>query len=555
MNQKKTRWGVFAAVLAILLLALTVPAFADEDAIPSIRIDVLLQEDGSAEITEIWEVRGVSDGTEYYKELENMDGMTVHSLSVWEEPGAPYQVRDHWDTELTREQKAGTCGILPTDDGYELCWGIGDYGDHTYTIRYTLVGLVKDYGDYAGFYHQFVGSLSSAPGSADVTVRLAETPLGADNARIWAYGFTGEVEIPGDGTLAAYTHESMGRRDYVNLLCRFDRSLFPAAVRGDSSFAQLQESAEKKNSPAALYLTIGGIAVGVVLLLLIFSYASVRYRLADGTTGKMPRNREIRENWTVPLGGDIPAVYAAMGLLRKGIAPQQLMGAYLIRWQEKGLIRVEEREVELRRGRTATEEAIVFPAQRPGLQGAEQALYNLLVTLADRDCVLYTSDLEEQAEHLFTALVKWAEQVKSEGDRELTRAGVAGPDAKGVLRFTQAGFRQAEDILGFRKYLQNLQAAGGEGLAQRELWGDYLVFATMLGIGEQVLRGMEQLEPAYYPEFCGRYGCSPYTMMYFMTMTNHITSASVPSNTDGTGGAAGSSGGGGFSGGGGGGSR
>jgi hypothetical protein len=50
------------------------------------------------------------------------------------------------------------------------------------------------------------------------------------------------------------------------------------------------------------------------------------------------------------------------------------------------------------------------------------------------------------------------------------------------------------------------------------------------------------------------YGCNSYHMMYFMTMTNHISNTAVP-NTNGTGGAAGSIGGGGFSGGGGGGSR
>jgi len=65
---------------------------------------------------------------------------------------------------------------------------------------------------------------------------------------------------------------------------------------------------------------------------------------------------------------------------------------------------------------------------------------------------------------------------------------------------------------------------------------------------------MKALDSTYFDTFADGYGCSAYSMMYFMTMTNHISSTSTP-NIDGTGGSSASVGGGGFSGGGGGGSR
>lgn len=553
---KRTNKLLMSSLLSIaMLFLLTLPVFAAEDAIPSIEVDVLLQSDGSAVITEVWDVRGISDGTEYYKALDNMDAVSVHSLSVWDETDTPFNTLDSWDTDRSREQKAGTCGILETKDGYELCWGIGDYGDHRYTIQYTLDGLVKQYGDYAGFYHQFTGDLSSAPEAVSVKIHVADTMLTEQNARIWAYGFTGEVEMRRDGTLAAFTLDAFGNSDYVNILCRFDSDLFPAAARADKTFDELQEMADSKNSDTLLYLVLGAFAAVIAAFIVVGVYFHSRFKLDDGTTVKLPGEKQIKANWSIPLAGSIPAVYSAMLLLRRAISSEKLMGAYLIRWQEKGYIRIEEQESERSKGKTPKEDTIVFSKDSGVLFGAEQTLYNILSKNIDQDGILRSSAIEERAEELYSALAKWTEQVKAEGEQELMQARIVGKDAKNHLRLTHTGFQRTVSLLGFRKYLLEMQKTGGERGATTELWGDYLVFATMFGIGEKVLKSMEAADPSYYSVFCGAYGCSPYNMIYFMNMTNHITSAAVPNNTDGTGGGASASGGGGFSGGGGGGSR
>ena len=84
-NRKKTL--LLSVIVTILFIFSAVPAFAAEDAIPSIRIDAALRSDGSAAITEVWNVRGVYSGTEYYQALNHMDGMSVPSLTVKDESG------------------------------------------------------------------------------------------------------------------------------------------------------------------------------------------------------------------------------------------------------------------------------------------------------------------------------------------------------------------------------------------------------------------------------------------------------------------------------------
>ncbi len=554
MRSKQKKLFTFFVLFTVLFILGAAQVFAKEDAIPSINLEVILQSDGSAVITEIWDVRGVSSGTEYYKALNNMNGMNVHSLAVWDESGTQYKTLDGWNTKLSREEKSGTCGILKTSDGYELCWGIGSYGNHQYTIQYTVEGLVKDYGDYAGFYHRFISELSNAPESAYIKIRMADTSLTANNARIWAYGFTGEAEIGSDGSLNVFSSEALGGGDYVNVLCRFDRSLFPLASAADMSFEKLQESAENKNSDTALYIVLAVLGAVIVMTVIPVVFFSSRYKLADGTAVRLPGKKQIDTNWSVPFGASIPAVYSAMLLLRKGISCEKLMGAYLIRWQEAGYIRIE-RESERTIKRTK-EEAIIFSPDKIPDPGVERSLYDILIDDIDHDGFLWTSDIEKRADTLYKKLTAWAAEVKREGEKVLIRSGAAATNIKGTVRFTVSGFEQAVKLLGFRKYLIELRMQREDRPVPGELWGDYLVFATLFNVGEQVLESMKALDPAYFDTFAGMYGCNAFNMIYLVTMTNHISSAATPTqNTDGIGGAAGSVGGGGFSGGGGGGSR
>ena len=485
----------FFLLIAVAVFMNAVPVFAAEQAIPSITVDVQLKKDGSAVITEVWDVRGVSDGTEYYKALYNMKGMSVHSLLVSDESGKQYKTLENWDTKRSREEKAGTCGILKTSQGYELCWGIGNYGDHQYTIQYTLDGLVKDYGDYAGFYHQFVSELSSAPESISIKIQMPDTQLTQANSRIWAYGFTGQVNIDPDGSLVAYSSEALGKNDYGNVLCRFDRSLFPTAKAGGMSFEKLQKSADNDKSDMAMPILFSILAAAAAVIIpSIFFYS--RYKLADGTVMRLPGMKHIDINWTIPFGGSIPAVYSAMHLLRRGI-PLDALGAYLIRWQEAGYIRMENGENEDGK-KLKKEEAVVFGQNKPHGTEAENSLYQILASEADENGILRISDIEKRSEKLHKKLTAWEKAVKLEGDNELMHLNAAAKDIKGTLRFTSSGFEQAVRILGFQKYLKDMGGQKQYQTSQGALWGDYLVFATLFHMGEQVLESMKTLDPVYF---------------------------------------------------------
>ena len=48
-----------------------------------------------------------------------------------------------------------------------------------------------------------------------------------------------------------------------------------------------------------------------------------------------------------------------------------------------------------------------------------------------------------------------------------------------------------------RKYLKDFSLVDERGAQEVALWKDYLVFATLFGIADQVLRDMKKINPAY----------------------------------------------------------
>ena len=104
-------------------------------------IDILVEidRDGSAWITQNWDVKVVS-GTEWYIPIDHLGPMGVDQLSVSENGQAFESLGDNWDTDRSREWKTGKCGIIRKRDGVELCWGQGAYGDHRWTARFHVTG-------------------------------------------------------------------------------------------------------------------------------------------------------------------------------------------------------------------------------------------------------------------------------------------------------------------------------------------------------------------------------------------------------------------------------
>lgn len=217
--------------------------YASDHEIRDIAISVQLEDDGSAQITEVWDVY-VGGGTEWYLVQGNLGKITIEDFSVSDETGLVYDNEGSWDVDRSLKEKAGKCGIADKKNGnYELCFGVGSYGDHVFTVSYRMTNFVKGFDDYCGFNQRFVNDeLSSRPKHISVTIEKPGEVFTSDDVKVWAFGFDGTIFVE-DGEVLAESNGRLSSDDYVNIMCRFPRKMFDTENVVEGSFSSMQDQA------------------------------------------------------------------------------------------------------------------------------------------------------------------------------------------------------------------------------------------------------------------------------------------------------------------------
>ena len=158
---------IFAVVIcSVMLMSFTAAA---TNQVTSIDADIIINDDGSAEFYQTWQCN-FSQDTEVYYFFPDEGKYEISNLVVWDEDKT-YETVSDWDTSLSFIEKAGKCGILEYGDGYELCWGITEYGTKTYYVYFKIDNLVTAYKDAdATYFCLFSKNVSTRP--TDVSLRL-----------------------------------------------------------------------------------------------------------------------------------------------------------------------------------------------------------------------------------------------------------------------------------------------------------------------------------------------------------------------------------------------
>lgn len=280
---RRKKWVVLLVFMLLCVLNPPVSdAYAADNKIRNVDITVRLEEDGSAQITEIWDIYAGS-GTEWYLVQGNLGKIKIENFAVSDETGRVYDRMWSWDPNRTLEEKAGKCGVINNENGsYELCFGIGSYGDHVFTVSYRMTNFVKGFDDYCGFNQRLVNDkLSGSPEHISVAIQKPGTVFQPDDVKVWAFGFEGSIYVK-DGMIAAKSDKPLSSSNYVNIMCRFPRGMFDTTNIEQGSFSSMQERAfkgssyEKESSgfsrPVMIWL------VALVCLAVIFTILAIRGR-------------------------------------------------------------------------------------------------------------------------------------------------------------------------------------------------------------------------------------------------------------------------------------
>ena len=551
-------------ICGTLLCALLFAAFFGQSAfaknnVSDITVDVVIYDDGSAYITQTWNCN-FDEGTEGYLPIENLGEMTISDFSVSDENG-PYTYVDNWDISAGFDEKVNKCGIVETDNGYELCWGITAYGEKRYTLEYKISGLVGSYSDYDGFNFQFVNSgMGTLPTDATVKIALQNgVALDETNSAIWAFGFNGQIEFQ-NGQVLAYTQSSLsGSSESVIVMLQLNKGLITPSRAVNDSFETVKSRAfegsdydydsdsdsgdvsDSSDFPLGMIL-IGIPIAAIVVFALIYS---------------AKRNKKIKELYKnaeyyrqAPLDGNLEETYALAEKYGQASDDGNLIGAAFLKLINAGCLEpLTERSVGFfGKLKESVSLRLVRPPEHMGLTASR--LYSLLELACGSDGVLQEHELEKYCKKHHEAIIEIIEAAKEHGSRMLeTMACYDSSKAAKPLGLSQRGTQLLSNIMGFKKYLLEFSLIGERTIAESIIWQDYLTFATLLGIADKAIEQFEKVYPVPtpYSENAHYY--------YLLACTYRHSSYDTAQAARSSGGGGGSSfgGGGGFSGGGGGG--
>ena len=476
-----------AFFLAVILSLVAVPLCAGSD-VDSLRINVELRDDGSAVVTETWRIDVSDDITEWYLVADNMGRMTIENLRVSDETGNEYLNEGEWDVNRSRARKAGRCGLVTKSDGYEICWGVGSSGWHTYTVRYLLTGLVKGHEDMDGFNHMFVTrDLGSSPQSIILTIRKLGVAFTAENTKVWAFGFRGEIHVE-DGAVVARTTQPFTRRSALIAMVGFEKGLFHPALTEVRTFDEVRQAAmegsdyrepEEEGDGVFWY----GLLIGLGVILSVFVSVKVIVktvrRKRELLGGRMKDVAWFRD---APLGGDLKRSSNIL-LAFSGNTMQErqnLIAAYITRLFYRGAFEIVPQHGKSKPLMKIKDLEIDNHDDSSSDTGLESRLYSFIKEVAGEDGILQKNELQRWADRHGEELYDW------------------GQDAKNDATIWTITPEDARQVFGLRRYLKDFTLIKDRGVVEVKLWNDYLIFASLYGIADQLMKDFRKVCPEYF---------------------------------------------------------
>ncbi len=540
---------------ALLLFAATALPAAAEVSVDSIRVEVTLNEDGSADIAQVWNTYA-DEKTEFYVPFNTGEYLALTDFKVADTEKA-YTYNDDWDIDASFDEKAYTCGLNPTDGGYELCWGISQYGKNTYNIAYTVHNMVGDYEESDGFLFRFINDeMNTTPTDVELTIRLANgTKLTDETCNIWAFGYDGDIVFQ-NGTIVAKTASPIDYENHMTLMIELDKGILSPICDMDMAFSEVKERAFENSDydPNAaeddawiVLLLFALFAAAFILLLLVTLIIKIVHRVQIKRFVKA-----FGYHRDVPNGGDLN-VSAQIGVYFSLFKEENIIGAYLMRLMNDGCIQPVTTEKVGLFGVTAKNTDLQL-CRSPMNDAYAKQLYDVLKKGMGDDDLITEKEMKKLCKKQPTLLRGFISTTKAAGNSALRANGCfkrVSPTA--LSHLSDAGKQQLGELFGFKQYLEDFSLLSEHELNAATVWRELMVYAVLYGIADKVIKEIRELYPEQLEEIDIYDRNTVFVHMYYRSMYSTMVQREQEiqaARSSGSGGRASFGGGGGFSGGG-----
>lgn len=548
--------GCFLAVLLFLFACPLQTVEAAEEALKNVSIRVQLNEDGSARITEK-RLSYLVDGTENYIPIGNLGDSDIIDFVV-EEAGQTYEFVPNWDLDWSREEKAFKNGLIPKNNGYELSWGIGEYGEHEYILSYTVTNFVKETkDDQQIMFWRFVNDKVDAPAENVSIVIEGNEKFDQQDEKVWAFGFEGHIAV-NDGKIEAQSTTALTKSDYVTILARFPEGTFQVSSKLPKTFEEIKDQAfegsdygsgDKKGSSTFLRFIQANFAL--MMLVVIFSFNIFRKMTGIATAKPSTFKRKYKEEYyrDLPYDGPISDIYYILWKMGASDFEKVLTG-YLLKWIHED--RLEATQVET--GRIFKKESTHLRIKKSsGIEDPiEKRLFKMVIEAAGKDNVLEEKEFSHWAKKNISTIEQWKKDIRKNSLMKLQELEFIQIQHKKVLFFfdrsehvlTDKGEELEKHVYQFINYLHDFSLMNEHDSINVKLWDNLMIWAGVFGITEQVMKEFKKIYPNYEVESSYRGGALYYTSSMSRTVSRSAVRSSGGGGSSSSGGGGGSFGGG-----------
>lgn len=590
---KNTRKILYILIFALTFLAIgTVKSSASSLELNKLDFNVQINNDGSMDVTENWNIDISSTNTLYKtfktdsSKYSGITNVTVREITKGQ--NINFTNTDEWAYHVEKDHYYGT----KNEDGdFEIGWGVGlDNSSDTrqYEISYTVKDAITKYEDFSELYWQFVGKdFEINSKKIKGTIYLPSNVSSKDDIKVWGHteDLNGTIYVT-DLNKIEFELDNFRSGRYVEIRTLFPTELITSsgriknteilqmAINEETKWADKANARRERNEVISRLLPkilIAICAIINIILIIVYVKKAMKYKKYLKTLNKYEPTTKLEYYRDLPDENSTPG--EAMKILDINIESftptnfGKVFSATILDLSLKGYLRIEQEK------RKVGKDIInihVLKQVSDGLKPSEERIMTFIRDAAKEEKVITLEKLEKyiekypsKTETLLKETYKSVNNqlineqiIDSQMQKEYKKykesqigyivaiifllcftliafivpiiifvidAIMCGKIAKRLNVLTQKGIDLQEQWKGLKKYMEDFSMLDKREVPELVIWEKYLVYATVFGIADKVIKQLKMVYPNF-EEITN--GINTYTYMNIMMHTNFSSSFS-----------------------------
>ncbi len=526
-------------VLIAVVLFITSVYLVKANTISNIDMDIYVDMEGTATVTETWKAN-VSNGTEGWHPYFNIGNSNITLIEASMD-NKPYTVLDDWNESSSLSGKAYKAGLYyPESNEVDICFGITNYGTHTYKIKYTISNFVSTTEDSDIIYWTLLPYDFSA-NPDNVTIKIYSDFKYADTLDVWGYGKYGAPCYVYDGRIEMTSDGPLNSDEYLTILVKFEKGTFRTSNNIGNNFNYYHNMAEEGATnyigedyyndsddeiSGAIFALIMNLLIWIPIGIGIYASSKKNKKFDFGPTGNKVK-KDILAFRDIPCNKDIFRAYWVATNYNLTKKKEDFLGAVILKWLRNGNIKIEKRTSK-KLFKETEENNIVFVTAPIEIE-QERKLYQYMYE-ASLDGCLESNEFKKWCTKNYKKILNWFDENIDDETSKLVTEGKATPVVDGkifkhtIYQIDPSMMEEAEHMAGLKKFLKEFSMIDTREPIEVNLWNEYLMYAQIFGIAKEVADQFKKLYPEVIQDM-ERYGYT-YNDIFFI---HHITTTGMQS--------------------------